>query len=102
MSQSMPGLSKKMVPLMILEILREETDGEHHLTQKRNRREDAQALRNVGGPQSGQAQHRQPHRHGVSHRVLEVNAHDAEPEYGQAGGKHNDVRLLVRARFHRV
>lgn len=34
MSQSMPGLPKKMVPLMILEILREETDGEHHLTQK--------------------------------------------------------------------
>lgn len=33
MSQSMPGLPKKMVPLMILEILREETDGEHHLTQ---------------------------------------------------------------------
>lgn len=34
MSQSMPGLPKKMVPLMILEILRKETDGEHHLTQK--------------------------------------------------------------------
>lgn len=34
MSQSMPGLPKKMLPLMILEILREETDGEHHLTQK--------------------------------------------------------------------
>lgn len=34
MSQGMPGLPKKMVPPMILEILREETDSEHHLTQK--------------------------------------------------------------------
>ena len=34
MSQSMPGLPKKTVPLMVLEILREETGGKHHLTQK--------------------------------------------------------------------
>lgn len=34
MNQALPGLPKKMVPLMILEVLREETDGEHHLTQE--------------------------------------------------------------------
>ncbi len=34
MGQVMPGLPKKMAPLMILEILRTETDGDHHLTQK--------------------------------------------------------------------
>lgn len=34
MKAAMPGLPKKMVPTMILEILREETDGMHHMTQQ--------------------------------------------------------------------
>lgn len=34
MDQTIPGLPKKMVPLMILEILRKETDDNHHMTQE--------------------------------------------------------------------
>ncbi len=34
MKPATPGLPKKMTPLMILEILREETDGSHHMTQQ--------------------------------------------------------------------
>lgn len=34
MDSAMPGLPKKTIPMMILEVLREETDEKHHLSQK--------------------------------------------------------------------